>query len=386
MKEQLGKNQSIARTMNNQLVLNELRAKPMSGTELASKLHLSNATVSSILRGLVQAEIIKICPSERKEGKGRRRIDYYINQSYGLVIVFSITSFHSHPVIANMLGETLYESDREIENYSLSTFEREIENVKEVLKRSAFVNVPVKSVVISLPGLVNQKTGKLQVSPQFDRDLFSDSQILSGLFEKAFSCPVTLENDTKLMMLAELSSGTFSKSESGLLAYVDYGIGGAFEFDGSLYWGARGYAGEIGRLVVKVDGETHHLDDFASIRTIQKKISEKLNRNVPLSELYDLYEKKDEVVVKEVMQSAKALGKAFKEIIRVFDVEQFVISGSVKRFGEPYLSAVMEEVKDASEDATLSFSELGNYAILDGGKELAISSVLSNSLKMLKNQ
>lgn len=386
MNETLGKNQSIARILNNELVIKQLREQPMSGTELAERLSLSNATVSSILRSLLNSGIIRVYASEQKNVKGRKRVTYSINQDYGLVLVFSITSYHSHPIIANLLGENLYESDHEIENYSLPVFEKEIKNVEEVLKRSAFKNIPIRSVIISLPGLVNQKTGDLQVSPQFDKDLFSNSHTLVSLFENAFHCPVTLENDTKLMMMAELAKNSFQYGNSGLLAYIDYGIGGAFEFDNKLYWGARGYAGEIGRLVVKIDGESHHLDDFASLRAIQKNVQEKKGNNLPISQIYDLFSQKDEDVIKEVNISARSVGKALKEIVRVFDIDQFILSGSITRFGDYYLKIVEDEVKLANENVFVHFSSLNDYAICDGAKEMGISYVLSAVLDSLNNQ
>ncbi len=386
MNETIGKNQSIARILNNELVIRQLREQPLSGTELAERLSLSNATVSSILRSLLNSGIIRLYASEQKNVKGRKRVTYSINQDYGLVLVFSITSYHSHPIIANLLGENLYESDHEIENYSLSVFEKEISNVEEVLKRSAFKNIPIRSVIISLPGLVNQKTGDLQVSPQFDKDLFSNSHTLVSLFENAFHCPVTLENDTKLMMMAELAKNSFQNGTSGLLAYIDYGIGGAFEFENRLYWGARGYAGEIGRLVVKVDGESHHLDDFASLRAIQKNVQKKKEKILPISQIYDLFHQGDEDVIKEVDISARSVGKALKEIVRVFDIDQFILSGGILHFGEYYLKKVEEEVKSANENASIHFSSLNNYAICDGAKEMGITYVLSDVLEKLNNQ
>ncbi len=386
MNEIIGKNQSIARILNNELVIKQLREQPMSGTELAEKLSLSNATVSSILRSLLNSGIIRVYASEQKNVKGRKRVTYSINQDYGLVLVFSITSYHSHPIIANLLGENLYESDHEIENYSLPVFEKEIKNVEEVLKRSAFKNIPIRSVIISLPGLVNQKTGDLQVSPQFDKDLFSNSHTLVSLFENAFHCPVTLENDTKLMMMAELAKNSFQNGNSGLLAYIDYGIGGAFEFDNKLYWGARGYAGEIGRLVVKIDGESHHLDDFASLRAIHEKVQEKKGKTLPISQIYDLFRQEDKDVIKEVNISARSVGKALKEIVRVFDIDQFILSGGITKFGDYYMKIVEDEVKIANENASIHFSTLNDYAICDGAKEMGISDVLSAVLDSLNNQ
>ncbi|MCI7132844.1 MAG: ROK family protein, partial [Mollicutes bacterium] len=137
---------------------------------------------------------------------------------------------------------------------------------------------------------------------------------------------------------------------------------------------------------VKTDGETHHLDDFASLRVIQEKVSKTKGKNLSLSEIYDLFQQGDEEVRKEVGISARSVGKALKEIIRVFDIDQFILSGGITNFGDFYLRIVQEETKRANENAIVRFSHLNNYAICDGAKERGITKVLSSALNNLKTQ
>lgn len=384
--EELGKNQSFARVLNNRIVLSELRKQPLSGTELSSMLKLSNATLSSILKSLLQEGLIKVLPQESKTSKGRSRIVYTINENYGLVAIFSITSYRSNPAIVNLRGESIYESERKLADYSFKTFKKEIDNIKDVLSRSVYQNVPIRYVVLSLPGLVNKKTGELQVSPQFNKELFSDSETLSQFFRNEFNCPVLLENDTKLMMLAELSSSSFKGSDAGLLAYIDYGIGGAFEFSQELYLGSRGYAGEIGRLVVKVDDESHHLDDFTSLRRMTEKVSEKKGYEVSMTELLSLYESGDKETKSIVLLGAKALGKAFKELVRVIDIDRFIISGFATNFGDEYLNTVIDEIEQANENVLVRYSTIDENSIMCGGKELAISNALKEALDKIQER
>lgn len=128
------------------------------------------------------------------------------------------------------------------------------------------------------------------------------------------------------------------------------------------------------------------MDDFASLRVIQEKVSKTKGKNHSLSEIYDLFQQGDEEVRKEVGISARSVGKALKEIIRVFDIDQFILSGGITNFGDFYLRIVQEETKRANENAIVRFSHLNNYAICDGAKERGITKVLSSALDNLKTQ
>ena len=60
MAVKLGKTQTFSREINTELVLNLLRNKPCSGTEIAHELLLSHATASSIIKQLLEINVIKI--------------------------------------------------------------------------------------------------------------------------------------------------------------------------------------------------------------------------------------------------------------------------------------------------------------------------------------
>ena len=74
VKEAVGCDQSYARTVNNELVIQKLRESDYSATDLARELDLSHAAISSILKGLVNDRIIKASYSSSTAGKGRKRI------------------------------------------------------------------------------------------------------------------------------------------------------------------------------------------------------------------------------------------------------------------------------------------------------------------------
>lgn len=384
VKKELGKKQSFAREVNNEIVLKEVKKKPSSGTELASRLKLSNATVSSILSSLLHQGLIKIYSTDSLNGLGRKRVVYSINDKYCLICVVSITSFSISISISDLAGNILKEQTKEIEKYDLKTIYESIIQIKDMLTEKELRDIPLKNIIISLPGLINKNTGDLQVSPQFDKNLFNNEHTISTLFRENFNSEVYLENDSKLMMLGELSNNTFPLNSKGMLIYLDYGIGGALEFDNKIFLGSRGYAGEIGLLKVEYNNQVKTLDEFVSLRAIQEIYFEKFGKEISLQELFELYKSGDQNVREGVLMSAETLGKAINQIISVFDLDYFVIDGRVSNFGEAYLNKIRETVNKKYSDVTINFGCDERKAIVDGAKNIGIEYILKTNLKTLK--
>lgn len=384
VKKELGKKQSFAREVNNEIVLKEVKKKPSSGTELASRLKLSNATVSSILSSLLHQGLIKIYSTDSLNGLGRKRVVYSINDKYCLICVVSITSFSISISISDLAGNILKEQTKEIEKYDLKTIYESIIQIKDMITEKELRDIPLKNIIISLPGLINKNTGDLQVSPQFDKNLFNNEHTISTLFRENFNSEVYLENDSKLMMLGELSNNTFPLNSKGMLIYLDYGIGGALEFDNKIFLGSRGYAGEIGLLKVEYNNQVKTLDEFVSLRAIQEIYFEKFGKEISLQELFELYKNGDQNVREGVLISAETLGKAINQIISVFDLDYFVIDGRVSNFGEAYLNKIRETVNKKYSDVTINFGCDERKAIVDGAKNIGIEYILKTNLKTLK--
>ena len=111
-KEILGRDQSYARAVNNELVIQKLRERDYSATDLANDLNLSHAAISSILKGLVNDNIIRASYSSSTAGKGRKRVFYSLNEAYGLIIVVSLSNNRYEIIISNIREEILLEFEK----------------------------------------------------------------------------------------------------------------------------------------------------------------------------------------------------------------------------------------------------------------------------------
>jgi glucokinase len=77
---------------------------------------------------------------------------------------------------------------------------------------------------------------------------------LRDVLSEQLGLPVWLDNDANTAMLAEHRAGAARGASCALLYTLGTGIGGAVVVDGRLVRGARGGAGELGHMVVALDG------------------------------------------------------------------------------------------------------------------------------------
>ena len=106
----------------------------------------------------------------------------------------------------------------------------------------------IAGVGVSLPGLVDPGSGKAAYIPWFrwrDWAIAEEIQAATGL-------EVIVDNDANAAALAELWFGRpeVSDARDFIMVLVAEGIGTGIVFDGQIYRGERGAAGEFGHMIV----------------------------------------------------------------------------------------------------------------------------------------
>ncbi len=370
-----GRDQSYARKVNNELVIQKLRKEDLSATELSSTLNLSHAAMSSILKGLLGQGIIKVSCSKSEFGKGRKQVVYSLNEQYGLIIVVSLSDNRYSITISNIKEEILVERVKEIDKYDVSIIYEIVLCIKDLLANNEYRDIPLKNIIISVPGRVNSITGELQLSKQFDKNLFEGKNVISSIFENYFQAPIYIQNDINLSIIGEMKCGRLSNVSNAMIAYIDNGMGGAMVFNNSFYGGEEGYAGELGLMSANFRGEETYLDEFASLRSIKNYASRVLGRKFTVSSLITEYQKKGDIY-DYVIETAHLVGKKLRDLVEVLNISNIVLSGRVVMFGQDYLDAVKEELSKAKNQCKVEYSELGKNSILIG----AISKSVDQSI------
>ena len=335
---------------------------------MADLLKLSNATMSSIIKGLLDIGLISIVSSSSVKGCGRKQVFYSINENFGLILVVNFARNRADICITNVKEELLASSTMVIDGMN----DREVEKV--ILKANELLFVcdteaPLKNIIISVSGLVDKDEEDREKNP------------ILHAFEKHFKdIPAFLTNDSNLIAYGELSNGILSNVRNGILVLVDQGLGGSLVINGELFKGDNGFSGEFGCLLCESDGVFECLEDVASLGTLKNKASDIVGHRVEhTSELLELYNN-DERIHEMVITSASRLGKVLKSLVNALDIKQVVISGRVYRFGEEYINAVREETKTCFKECLVDYSPLEAKAQAIGGAAIGVDYIIKKTL------
>ncbi|MCS7295451.1 MAG: ROK family protein [Chloroflexota bacterium] len=120
------------------------------------------------------------------------------------------------------------------------------------LLRSVRERAPeAEAVCVAAAGLVAGDEGRIVVAPNIPG--FRDIP-LAALLTERLGLPAFVENDASAAALGEFRFGAGRGVRHLLHATLGTGIGGGIVIDGRLYRGAKGFAGEIGHIILDPSG------------------------------------------------------------------------------------------------------------------------------------
>jgi glucokinase-like ROK family protein len=243
--------------MNLALILNTLRLyAPISRVTLAAKTGLHKATVSSMVKTLLQHRFIREMSANHQDtvdaSVGRPAINLELNPDAGYIIGVEIGVDFLTIVLTNFALEI-------VERRSLpmpvglsaeDLLPRLLDALHEVISQVNRRSRPLFGIGIGVPGLVDIGSGTLLFAPNLNwRDV-----PLQDMLCEALDYPVFLANEANLAALGESYFGAGRHCDSVLYVSSGTGLGGGIVMNDSLLSGTAGFAGEIGHMMVDPDG------------------------------------------------------------------------------------------------------------------------------------
>lgn len=122
------------------------------------------------------------------------------------------------------------------------------EGIRAIVAKEGGVRLPVGC---GIPGIVDADQGLVHASPNFPP--WHDEPIASMISAEC-GCDVHIDNDANLHALGEAVRGAGRGHRNTVMLTLGTGIGGGLVFDGRVFHGDAGFAGEVGHIVVEPEG------------------------------------------------------------------------------------------------------------------------------------
>jgi glucokinase len=239
--------------------------------------------------------------------------------------------------------------------------------VKALKEAAAGAGVKASSLLgvgVGSPGDIDHKTGS--VSSARNLPDWEGTFPLAKTLAAKLETKVYVGNDVQVATEAEFELGAGKPYSSLLGVFWGTGVGGGLILDGKA-WLGRGGAGEIGHMVVKLDGaqcpcgRRGCMEAYAGRAAMEARARRKVDKGAK-TDLFKLMKDhgrtrltsavwaealahKDELTIKLIDRAVAALGAGIASAVNLLDVEAVIIGGGLGvRFGQPFVERIAAEM------------------------------------------
>lgn len=222
------------------------------------------------------------------------------------------------------------------------------QSINRLISDSSLTRLSILGVGIGVPGPVDNKAGRVYYFPNIPgwKDVG-----LKKILEARLKLPVTVDNDTNLMALAELKFGSAKGAKNCLCLTLGTGVGGALILNGSLFRGSTCVAGEFGHVPVALNGPECNcgsrgcLERFIGNKRVLAKARRIFGKGISLEELSQLAKRGERKAIVVWEELGYVLGVALSGFINVFNPDRIIIGGGLSGAGDCLFKKVRSTVK-----------------------------------------
>jgi len=231
--------------------------------------------------------------------------------------------------------------DKEVLNTRRFTRKKELiaaisHSVSRIIESNNLSKASILGVGLGLPGPTDAQRGIVHFFPNIPGWRKVN---LKSILEKKLRLPVFLDNDAKLMTLAEQRLGRAKGYKNALCITLGTGVGGGIILGGFLYRGANNAGGEIGHLPINEKGPRCNcggnacLESYIGNNRIKAEARKVFKRNISLEELSALAKKGNRQARAIWADVGRRLGVALTAAVNLLNLDVIVIGGGVANAG-----------------------------------------------------
>ena len=388
MRAETAGNQQLIKFINRMALVRCLCSNPgLSRADLAPAVDLTKSTVSLLVRELI-AEGWMVERDMVTTGElGRRPTPLFIDPSR-LVLLGAEVGVGSVRVVATTLtGEVLA---RTVGNFGSGLTVKEcLNSLVAGLQRVRKQLKPAQKIIgigVGLPGGVEEATGVLQLAPNLG---WRDVPFAALLREKLkgsllADAPLFVQNEADVAAVGEQEFNPTPASSPLLYVSINHGVGAGVIVNDRLLTGSRGFAGEVGHMVLQVNGplctcgRRGCAEALIGLRALHQLPSPHERGLVadPLADVQRRLAEQHGDTVRAVAIAGSYLGVLLQNLASAYDPGCIVLGGAVVALGDCFLKPALQTLSDYATAAnlilpTVRISHFGADAVAVGAAGLA---------------
>lgn len=258
-----------------------------------------------------------------------------------------------------------------------------LEGIEELIENSGKTFDEISSIGVGAAGQIDRKNGVIIAAANLD---CYDLNLKKILTEK-FDIPVYVGNDVEIATIGEQKFGAGKDCNDFVCVFVGTGVGSAIVKDGKIIIGATGTAGEIGHIIVDLNGRqcscgAHGcLEAYASRSAIERRIEGALKKgrkscildyletgkSITSSMIQKSIKREDELVLQYVTEASEYLSGGIASIINFINPELIILGGGLIEAVDYFYQKTIKKAKAKSlpvpaEKIQFKKAMLGDYS------------------------
>lgn len=377
----------------------------LSCADLSDKIHKSIPLTTKMLGKLMEEGMVTETGYAASTG-GRRPVMYSLKQDVMYVVSVAMDQLVTQIAILDMQNRNV----GGIELFELPLTKNPnapaalAEKINEIIARSGIAKSKIAGIGIGMPGFVNAVKG---INYTF---LETEGYTISQYISAKVKLPVFIDNDSRLIALAELKFGAARERKNALVINVGWGVGLGMILEGELFRGHDGFAGEFSHIPLFLNnklcscGKSGCLETETSLLIVIEKARNGLmggklsmlnetalsadHPEKAFQNIVSAASKGDKFAVEILSEAGYNIGRGVAILIHLLNPEVVILSGRGSSAGKIWQAPIQQALNEhciprLSVNTDIEVSALGYTAELTGAAALVMENYERDDVKNL---
>lgn len=388
MQTETGGSQQLLKLINRMALVRHMCLNPgLSRADLAAAVGLTKSTVSLLVRELVAEGWLVEREVVATGDLGRRPTPLFIDPTRLLLLGAEVGVESVRVVATTLTGEVVAST---VAAYGASRGDKAcIATLATALlkvRRQLDVAQQIIGTGVGLPGGVDEAGGVLLVAPNLGwRDVPFGPLLAEKLQGSVLAdVPLFLQNEADVAAVGEMEFNPTPASDPLLYVSINQGLGAGVIVGDRLLTGSRGFAGEVGHMVLQINGPRCSCgrrgcaEALIATRAMlpEADAAPEPQTLVSPAEVRAKLVDQDGATLRAVASAGRYLGVLLQNLATAYDPAVIVLGGSVVELGDAFLNPALDTFKDYAAAAHLPApairtSRFGANAVAVGAAALA---------------
>ncbi|NIZ63409.1 sugar kinase [Sedimentitalea sp. CY04] len=386
-----GTNLRKAKTHNHSVVLEVIRTQgPISRTKISQVTSLSRQTIQNIVAQLEELDLIQMTAS-KIVGRGHPGMEVSLNKDAALSFGIHVDRTRATAVVCNLDGQATWETTRDLSSATPEAANTAIAAIVSTFRKAHGDLFPtVVGCGIAAAGPFGSQT-----VPNGDPTSFHElgTQENLALLERQLGLPIALENDAAAAAVGEGFYGAGRGVENFAFLQFGVGLGAGFVLKGDPYTGSHGNAGELGHVIVELDGEpcpcgnSGCLERYLSIDALCRHLGLPRDDRSTFNTISELIDAKDEKIIAWIKNAIPRLHQAVNILELMLDPETIIIGGTTP---ESFLKLLIQmatpfpaALSKREDGKRIQNGAAGNFSVALGASAVSMNTHFAPSVSRL---